>query len=193
MEAHWNCHGHLLITVQGLSAEEARCLLVRLFKMEAVDNQSGAPVQVLPVLDIEHLTNLQNYFCGALAVWDGGPSRKHRRTRRRDPCSGYADNRPLRPKRQNELTRLFSHLGPEKLWVLSGFRRRGQGIQLENSSLAIGLDREKLCKRPPGRPRKKPSQFGRRPLHDASPSVRAPRKKSYQLKRGPIVRPKTNR
>lgn len=139
----WCVHAHFLIGVDEGDVEEVYAWIRKAFNCpdDKTGRMIGSPLFVELVRDAAGLQRVVSYISGALSLHDHNPrpeyvnQRRERRQRRWVP-NGTEDE-PLPRVRKLEFTRLMNDLGPQKLWVLSGIRRRGDRFERENSSVVL--------------------------------------------------------
>lgn len=134
----WCVHVHFLIGVDVGTADEVHTWIHEAFHCPPDQaGRIGKPVFAALIKDNEHLENTIRYTSGALALHDDDASQHRHRRRRRTLAGGFNSKEVLPPGRSAEFTRLMAAMGPSKLWVLSGLRRRGERIERENSKVVL--------------------------------------------------------
>lgn len=139
---HWAVHLHLLAWLDQSEATgavrdagEIQALIREAFHLPPHDTpHCQHPLHVIAINDHQHLNNTVAYHCGSLALHDASNSRRHLRRREIVPSGKLYDKCRLKLVRRKQFTRLMAELGPRAFRVFSGFRQRGDVVELHPKS-----------------------------------------------------------
>lgn len=131
----WCVHLHALVAVRGYSKKAIKRAVEAAFgpgKLKFPELAGLKPRKAPVIRNEEHLFNTFSYVSGCVVLVDHNENqRRDRRMRSRPEGSKFSSKTMLPGELQDELTRVYADLGPRRFWVLSGFRRHGQGIMPE--------------------------------------------------------------
>jgi len=129
--SHWAVHAHVIIRLKIAARYDAELMIKEAFACRADPIFVQKPVLVARLSTEDDVQRASDYCAKAmqLDLYRGRWSYMSKKGRR--------DTRKVSiPRaREREVAKVFSEIGPQKLWILSGLRRSGDKVDLHQTSL----------------------------------------------------------